>query len=78
MPATTAGKEAALKALAERRNKAKGSKPVDNSALLAGSPMYFYCIGCGLLADVLPEDYRCSPKRLCGECQALKDLNWLE
>jgi hypothetical protein len=40
--------------------------------------MYFYCISCGGLADVLPESYIGRPSRLCKECQALKDLGWLE
>jgi hypothetical protein len=76
MPETEKGKKAALAALGQRRK----HKPeqVDNSSLYAGSPMYFYCISCGGLADVLPESYIGSPKRLCKECQALKDLGWLE
>lgn len=73
---TQQGKDAALKALAERR----ANRPVriDNASLVAGSPMYFYCISCGHLADVKPEEYTTRPARLCDECQALKECGWLE
>jgi hypothetical protein len=73
---TTKGKAEALKALAKRR--AKPPKGIDNSRLPAGAPMYYYCTSCGHEADVLPESHWGRPKQLCGECQALKDLGWLE
>lgn len=76
MPLTTQGKQAALVALAERR--ANQPDPIDNASLVAGAPMYFYCISCGHLAEVLPESYVSKPRKLCVECQALKDLGWLE
>jgi hypothetical protein len=75
-PATTLGKAKALAALAVRRLKNKTRKRIDNSALYAGSPMYFDCIGCGG-EIVVPEDYITKPD-LCSECQALKALGWLE
>ena len=78
MVATANGKEAALLALRDRRKEsAKEGYRIDNSSLPAGSPMYFYCISCGCVADVLPESYNCQPRKLCEECQALKDLGWL-
>ncbi len=77
-PATTKGKDAALKALAERREENAKKKKIDNSSLHAGSLMYFYCKSCDGLADTLPESYISPPKKLCDECQALKDLGWLE
>ena len=40
--------------------------------------MYFYCKACGALSDTLPESYLGIPKDLCDECEALKDLGWLE
>lgn len=76
MPITTQGKEAALAALADRR--AKQPNQVDNAALPAGAPMYFYCKSCGHLSDRLPESYTSVPRKLCVECEALKDLGWLE
>lgn len=76
MPATTQGKVAAIKALANRRARNKDRKRVDNSRLPAGSPMYFDCISCGQEMSV-PEDYTTRAK-LCQECQALKDMDWLE
>lgn len=76
MLATTKGKKKALKALASRRKNIP--EQVDNSRLIAGSPMYYYCKTCGHLADCLPECHIYPPKQLCNECQALKDLGWLE
>ncbi|MFA5870430.1 MAG: hypothetical protein WC842_00875 [Candidatus Paceibacterota bacterium] len=74
--ATQKGKKFALEQLEKRRK----NKPeqIDNTSLYAGSPMYFYCKSCGHLADTLPESYISKPKDLCDECQALKDLGWLE
>ena len=77
--ATTKGKQFALKALAKRREENATKTKIDNSSLRAGSPMYFYCKSCDGLADTLPENYFLStPRKLCGECQALEDLRWLE
>ena len=77
--ATEQGRAYALEQLAERRKKAKEIGQIDNSKLYAGSPMYFYCVGCGLVSDELPENYFLSrPKKICKECQALKELGWLE
>ncbi|HAU07555.1 MAG: hypothetical protein UW46_C0007G0019 [Candidatus Yanofskybacteria bacterium GW2011_GWF1_44_227] len=74
--ATTRGKKAALVALATRREENKTRERVDNSRLCAGSPMHFDCLSCG--ADIqVPESYTTRPN-LCDECQALKDLGWLE
>ncbi|KKM61094.1 hypothetical protein LCGC14_1535210 [marine sediment metagenome] len=78
MLATIKGKEFALETLAERRERNKGIKRINNSDLPAGAPMYFYCITCGGTSDVLPENYLAPPKKLCNECNALKDLGWLE
>ncbi|MEK9151964.1 MAG: hypothetical protein AAB692_01210 [Patescibacteria group bacterium] len=77
-PATTKGKAVALEALKKRREENAKKEKIDNSRLHAGSPMYFYCISCDGLSDVLPESYLTPPKQCCKECQALKDLGWLE
>ena len=74
--ATTRGRDYALVCLAWRR--ANRPDQVDNGKLHAGSPMYYYCKSCGHLADRLPETHMTVPRSLCGECQALKDLDWLE
>ena len=76
MPKTELGKATALNALQERRE--NRPEKVDNSSLRAGSPMYYYCKSCGHLTEVLPECHWTRPKHLCDECQALKDLDWLE
>ena len=78
IPATLGGKEYALSALKKRIEENAKKEKIDNSSLYAGSPMYFYCKACGGLADKLPENYLFStPKKLCDECQALKDCRWL-
>lgn len=74
--ATTKGKEFALAALRKRRKNKPEQK--NNALLYAGSPMYYYCESCGHLSDMLPENHVGEPKRLCDECQALKDLGWLK
>ncbi|MBI2446440.1 MAG: hypothetical protein HYV51_01295 [Parcubacteria group bacterium] len=77
--ATEKGKYFALNALVKRRQENAKKERINNSSLPAGSPIYFYCKSCGGLADTLPESYFIStPKKLCDECQALKDLGWLE
>jgi len=72
---TTQGKDAAVKALEERRKANKGKPRINNSSLHAGSPMYFYCIGCGG-EIVVPESYTSKPD-CCRECEAMKKLGWL-
>jgi hypothetical protein len=71
--ATEKGKKYALQKLNERRE----NKPEipDNSSFPTGSPMYFGCITCGAIIAV-PEDY-IDRRKLCDECQALKELGWL-
>ena len=76
--ATTKGRAYALKALAKRREENAKKEKIDNASLYAGSSMYFYCVSCNGLADTLPETYISQPKKLCDECQAMKDLGWLE
>jgi len=44
---------------------------IDNSLLVAGSPMYFYCRYCGDLCDELPEEFLTVPKIACAECDTL-------
>ena len=62
-----------LALLEERRIKNTG-KQIDNGNLPAGSPMYYYCGGCGLLVATKPESwvYDPPPSR-CGDCRLLID-----
>ena len=69
-------KAAALKELHKRQ--ANRPKQIDNASLYAGSPMYFYCVVCGHIADTLPEGYLTRPARLCTPCQEMKEAGWLE
>ena len=74
--ATTQGKTAALEALEKRREENRDRENIDNASLYAGSPMHFDCLGCN--ADItVTESYITRPK-FCTECQALKDIGWLE
>ena len=76
MPATTQGRQAAQDALDDRR--ANQPEQIDNASLPAGSQMYFYCKSCGHIADIKPESYITAVKKLCDECQAMKDCGWLD
>ena len=74
-------KDGLLKALQERRERASKEGKIDNSSLYAGSPMYYYCTGCGLQSDVLPEEWDprvTTPKKICDDCKHLKDLDLLK
>lgn len=76
MTATVHSKQHALNALYARRAANTGRKHIDNGSLPAGSPMYFYCIGCGDVL-VVPESYITKPD-CCYECEAMRKLGWLE
>jgi hypothetical protein len=76
IPATERGRAAAVAALQQRREANRGKPRLDNASLPAGSPMTYYCIGCG--ADiVVPENWLYKPS-LCTECTALDELGWME
>ena len=68
-------KKGALAALAVRRKANAKRKKINNDELPAGAPMYFYCLTCDA-EIIVPESYQTRSK-LCGDCQALKDLGWL-
>jgi hypothetical protein len=68
-------KEKALAALEWRR--ANPRPQIQNDQLHAGEPIYFYCISCGWLSDVKPEDYLFGARRMCSECDGLKEKGWL-
>ena len=71
-------KAKALKALAERKARGAKTKQIDNSALHAGSPMYYYCRLCRLLAAKLHEEHTEPVPPHCTECQKLVDAGWSE
>jgi hypothetical protein len=73
---TSQGKTTALEALEKRRQANKGRKRIDNGSLPAGAPMFFDCLTCGDEMS-FPESY-VNRTKLCDECQALKDVGWLE
>jgi len=75
---TTKGKARALEALEERRRENEEKEKINNCLSPPGWRMYYYCKSCGGLSDELPEKHVSLPKPLCDECQALKDLGWLE
>lgn len=53
--------------LEERKARNKSKRRMSNSALYAGSPMYYYCHLCGN-EMVLPESHSCIAPRYCHEC----------
>lgn len=66
-------------ALARRKKAAKKEKPIDNSSLPAGSPMYYSCRGCGTPnAICLPENWNPPRPQYCGPCQEMVDKGWLQ
>lgn len=57
----------------EQYNKRKekfADKQINNSALPAGSPMY-YCRFCGCPTETLPESHMRAPTTKCEPCDAL-------
>ena len=52
---------------------------VDNSSLPAGSPMYYYCKGCGISTDIRAESWLGSPPpRYCEACSELSKVGSLD
>ena len=60
----------ALEQYSKRREQYQG-KQINNSSLLAGSPMYYYCKFCGCPTETLPELHMKSPKIKCDPCETL-------
>ena len=53
-------------------------KKIDNADLPAGSPMYYYCHGCGCVSAILPESWWGSgPAKYCEPCELLAPLGVL-
>lgn len=62
-----------------RRHQENQGKQVDNSSLPAGSSMYYYCHGCGILVSTKPEGWFSNPPpRYCDGCQILADHGLLD
>lgn len=74
----TRSKQMAIEQFRRRQRLAANIERVDNTALHAGAPMYFYCRHCGLPTEMLPEDYVFPPITECSQCWGLKDEGWLE
>ena len=70
-------KEFALQHLAKRKRDNANKKRVDNRALRAESPMYYYCEECGWQM-ALPESHVCPVPKHCHECEFLKSQGWIE
>lgn len=71
-------REKALEQFGRRKNYADLICKIDNQGLHAGSPMYFYCIHCGIPTEVLPEDFIFPPIKECSQCLGLKSLDLLD
>lgn len=58
-----------------RKRKANPPKQVNNAALYAGSPMFYYCQHCGHQSDVIAEgDFSGGHRRVCYPCRDLLRL----
>jgi len=66
--------EAALAAFKSRREASSRQVRIDNGALPAGSPMFFYCHSCGVNHATLREDYEVPPPHHCRDCRAMMEL----
>ena len=75
---TDLAKDKACEQFVRRCRYAVSIEKIDNSGLHAGSPMYFYCLDCGIPTEVLPEDYLFSPIRQCSQCRGLHEHGWLD
>lgn len=69
-------KEQAIEDIIRRRAENVGKRE-NNESLPAGSPMYFYCLHCAGLSDILPETYINKPNRICKECKPLVEAGYL-
>jgi hypothetical protein len=67
-------------ALLEQRRQANVGKQVDNARLPAGSDMYYYCWGCGVLTATKPEGWWQDPPppKHCEDCKALIEAGFLD
>ena len=75
--ATMYGKKHALAELVKRLADNQGKDWLAiTQQLPARSPMFFGCLSCNAAISV-PENYLSRPS-LCSDCQALKELDWLE
>lgn len=63
-------KDVAIEQFAKRYARCQGSQ-INNSALPAGSPMYYYCKHCGTHTETLSEGHWSRPKTVCEACEAL-------
>ena len=63
-------KNISIEAFVTRYRENQG-KQVDNSALYAGSPMFYYCKHCGVHTETLPESHMKRPVTCCTACEAL-------
>lgn len=73
-----AAKELAIKHYIRRVRAALEKGQIDNHALPAGKPMFFYCKECGIQTETLPEDYLFQPYQHCSQCKGLMTEGWLE
>ncbi len=66
--------QTAINQFVKRALQARRTVRVENDRLKAGEPMYFYCEHCGIICDVLPEEYCFAPHRRCSQCEGLQEM----
>lgn len=56
----------------EKRRAANAKRGrIDNAALPAGAPMFYYCRFCGAQTETLPESHNKAPRVTCEACEVL-------
>lgn len=63
---------------ARRKLANRNEERMNNSALPAGSPMYYYCKGCDDHIITLPEGHRSFVYTICTGCEVLKEHGLLK
>lgn len=71
-------KELVIQYFLDRAAMMKDRPEFDNSKLMAGEPMYFFCKYCGWLADTVPENYIFDPHETCSQCDGLEEEGILQ
>jgi hypothetical protein len=70
-------KSFAIKQFIRRLRQAEEQGQVRNEQSMVGEAMFFHCKHCGVICDILPEDYFFPPHKTCSQCQGLINEGWM-
>lgn len=68
----------ARKQFLKRCKQAKELPQIENDKLVAGQPMFFYCKHCGVLCDIVDEEYLFPPRLVCSQCDGCCKQGWIK